>query len=572
MGADVTRLLEENLKLAADRSQWNQHFQLVAEYVLQRKATFTIHEEPGAFIHSEVWTDVPAKAAETAASALLGLLWPDSFSFALDPSKDLAEDDEVRQWFEDATETLQDAMDDPEAGLALALDEFMIDFLVFGTPAIHCEEGDKSDLKFDAWNVSQFYIDEGTEGYVDIFHKNFSYTVRQAVNRFGLEKLSKKTQDLYKNKKYMEKVKFLHAIYPRDVDPKGGKGPQNMPYASVYIEVDGKHLVRESGFHELPTFAARYSKRIGEKYGRSPAMRALPSIMELNAIWEMVTLGIEKNYDPPLAVYDDGTFGGGTIDTSAGAINVLNVSGKLNSSRSPIEPIFTVGNFNDVSVLIERLENTIGDHFMIDILLDLNNEKDMTAAEYLGRAAIRQKATRSPVNRLISELFNRMIERSFNILYRKGRFGYPAGSPEMMAAQAAGQEVKTIPEAIVNMQGSNKRVYTIRYLTPAAREQQAEEAQGILNWYQFIGSVAQYDQTILDIPNHERSEKRLGEIWSVPEECRNTKEELKAIRDQKAQAANQQAEMETAEKMAGVAKDAAMAQNAGQGSTTQNLQ
>src|SRR5690606_5447034 len=137
----------------------------------------------------------------------------------------------------------------------------------------------------------------------------------------------------------------------------------------------------------------------------------------------------EKNFDPPLAVYDDGTFGGGTIDTSAGAINVINVSGKL-GANTPVQPIFTVGQFADVAVLIERLEQTVNDHFMIDRLLDLDNEKEMTAREAMIRQSIRQKALRSVISRLLTELFNRLLERCFNIGLRKGRYGFAEGSAE----------------------------------------------------------------------------------------------------------------------------------------------
>lgn len=558
----VAQALEANEKLASERSVWNTQFQLVAEYFLQRKATFTIEEEQGAFINSEVWTDVPAKTAETAASALLGLVWPDNKSFSLQPAEGFEDDEDIKTWLEDATKVLSDSMNNPEAGLALALEEFMIDYLVLGTPAMHTEEGDKSDLRFDAWNVANFHVDEGASGAIDTFYKNYKYTVRQAVERFGLKNLSAKTQKLYQSKQFGEKIKMLHVIKPRNVIPDGGEGAHNMPIASLHIEVEARKLVKESGYHELPTFAARYSKRIGEKYGRSAAMRALPTTIELNALWEMVTLGIEKNYDPPLAMYSDGAMGNGTIDTSAGSISVFNVSSLGNLNRAPIEPMFTVGSLSEPVVLIERLENTISDHFMIDILLDLNNEKEMTAREFLGRQALRQRAIRSPISRLTTELLNPLIERCFNILLRKGRFGYAENSPEYQAAQAANpdEEIKTIPEAVVNMQGNEKPLYRVDYMTPAARQQKAEEAQGIMNWYEFIGNVAQFDQSILDVPNNERSEKILGDIWSVPQGCRNTEDELKEIRDARNSQAEQQQELADAQQAAGIAKDVSQIQ------------
>jgi hypothetical protein len=561
MPADALSLLQQSEELNTEKSTWNNQWQLVSEYVGQRKASFTHFSEPGEFVQSDIWSDVASLASDTASSALVGLVWPDSYSFKLEPFGDLKEDDEIKKWLSQCTTEMQAAMDDPEAGLALAMDEAMKDFLDYGTPAIHCEEGTKTDLRFDAWNVSQFSIDEGDDGYVDTFFKCWSRTVRQLVNKFGIDKVSSETRKAYNDKQYLKKVKVLHVIAPRPVDAKKGKGPHNMPYMSVYIEVDKKHIIKESGFNELPTFAFRYSKRIGEKYGRSPAMRALPSIMQLNALWELITIGAEKNFDPPLAVYDDGTFGGGTIDTSAGAINVINVTGKMSGSRSPIEPLFTVGKFDDVAVLVERLENTIKDHFMIDRLLDLNNDKEMTAREALIRDKIRQSTLRSPVSRIMAELLNRMIPRVFNVLLRKGRFGFAEGSPEAIAWEAVnpGKEPKLIPQKILDLQGKQQRVYQIRYMTPAAREQEAQIAQGIMNTMQAIGEVAAYDKSILDEVNNSRTMKRLGGIWSFPEDCWNTPEEKQALQESAVESADEAKKLATAQQVAAIAKDAAAA-------------
>lgn len=559
MTYNVLKALERNDQLQQEKQPWNVHWQLVHEYILQRKATFTTQETPGAFIHSDVWSSVASKAAETASSALIGLMWPDANSFKLEPFGEYEDNEELQDFFEDATETLQAAMDDPAAGLALAMDEFFLDAMVSGSPAIHTEEGDVSDLRFDARNVQQFAIDEGADGYVDTIYTVMEYGLRGAAEKFGLENLSKKTQESFKSGKFGDKIKVLHVIEPR------AKDDQNpMRYASVYIEIEAKHLIKEGGYHELPTFVFRYSKRIGEKYGRSPGMRALPDIMELNQIWEIVTIGLEKNFDPPLAVWDDGTFGGGTIDTSASAINVINVSGKLPSGRAPIEPLFTVGNFQEIAVLIERLEDTVKDHFMVDRLLDFNNETQMTARETLLRNSMRQSLLRSVVNRIITEALTPMITRCFNILLRKGRFGFVPGTPEAIAWQAVnpGKEMKTLPDALVKAAGERERMYKIRYMTPAAREQKAEEANGIMNIYQFMASMIPVDPTLKDMLNGKRSMKALGEAWSVPHDIFNSEDEMAAIQEAAMEQAQKTEEIQTGMAQAGIVKDMAGAQAA----------
>lgn len=558
MSIDVARALEKNDTLTTEKAPWNPQWQLIAEYLCQRKAVFTNFQQPGAFLNSEIWSDIGGLAAETAASALIGLIWPDAYSFELEPFGELKDDPETVEWFKKTVNPeLQSALDDPEAGFAMALDEAMLDFLLF-MPAIHLDEGDTTDFKFDAWNVSQFAVDEGADGFIDTFYMTKEWSVRNLVKKFGLSNVSKPTQTAYNAKKFLDKIRVLHVIEPREVQKNGGRGPQNMPFVSAYIEINAKHLIRESGFNELPTFAFRFSKRIGEKYARTPAMRALPSIMEHNALKEIYTVAAEKTCDLPLAVYDDGTFGGGTIDTSAGAINVINVTGKLTGNRAPIEPIQTIGTFTDIATVMNDLKDTINQHFMIDRLLDMNNETQMTAREALIRDALRQGTLRSPASRLWAELFNRLLPRAFNIQLRKGRYGYVSGSPEYLAAQHMnpGKTIPVIPDKVAMMQGKSQRVYKISYRSPAARQQKSDQAQAILNVTGFINEAAAIDQTVRYEMNMPRSVRNIGDIWGIPPDCWSTLEEKKKLIADASDSQKQNTQLETAAKVASIAKDA----------------
>ena len=568
MPVNIQELIDRNKEFDTEKRLWNNHWQLVGEYCLQRKAHFTSMEEPGAFLHSEIWDTTAPKAVEVAASALLGMMWPDNHSFKYMPVDD--SNDQVMEYFERATERVQIGLDDPRNGLDLSLFELTEDLLTFGTSSLYEEGGDETDFIFQSWNVAQFAIDEDADGYVDTFFRTYKMTPRQMVQKFNLPKdqLHKDVLKMHKDGK-KTKSKILHVIAPRSVDPKKGIGRENMPVMSIYIDIDRKQLIRESGFEELPAFCVRASKKINEKYGRSAAMRALPDIMELNAVWEAVTVAMEKNLDPPLAVYDDGRLGPGTIDTSAGAINVLNVSGKINGNQRPIEPLFTVGNFNDVIPLIEKLEQSIQDHFMIDRLLDLNNDTQMTAREALIRNSMRQQMLGSFRTRMKNELFNRMLERSFNILLRAGDLGYVEGSTEaeIAAERSPNEEILIIPQEVVDAQESGEPFYKIKYTTPAEREQEFDAATGIMDVWAFGGEIAQAkgDMSVLNRLNADRSLKTLANIRGVPDDIMNDDKEVARIEKQQQEQQEGQEELESAQVTAGVAKDVAQAQALTQG-------
>lgn len=561
--AAIKAILERNATGKAHKASfWNNHWQLVHEYFNQRKADFTNVAEPGAFLNSDVWTGRPALAAETASSAMLGIVWPDNHSFAVVPyGDDLDNDPEVKEWFEQATEQMQNDMDDPMCGLSLALDEVILDYLISGTPALMVEEGTESTYGFESYSVQQFSLEEGPSGAADTFYIEKSWTIRNLVSYYGIEKVSQKSREAFNNGKTTDSVTVLHAICPRPPGKKGG-----LPYMSVHLEVETKHPLRESGYNELPIFAPRNTKRINEKYGRSQAMRALPDVLQLNEQWEMISMAVEKIADP--ALY---TFFSDTINTSAGALNALSWNEALMrqlGTNKPIGQVQDVGDIRPLDGLIERLEQVLNDHFMIDRLIDQNNDTVMTAREYMGRQSIRQMSLRSPLSRLLAELFDPMITRCFNIGLRAGKFGYAEGSAEYNAAVAVmgPERVRKIPRKIVELQGRRQRVYRIRYFTPAARERRADEAQGIMQWYQFAGEVAASDRTVMDIPNTKRTLDILADIWHVPNDCKNTPEEIKQLQQAQQQAAGQDRALDTAGKVAQIAALGAKAkQGAGQG-------
>jgi hypothetical protein len=79
---------------------------------------------------------------------------------------------------------------------------------------------------------------------------------------------------------------------------------------------------------------------------------------------------------------------------------------------------------NQVKFVVETLQNTISNHFMIDRLINMNNDREMTAREALLRNAIRQSTLRSIVSRLLSELFDVVVNTAFMICFRRNKLGY----------------------------------------------------------------------------------------------------------------------------------------------------
>lgn len=488
---EIKNVIDVYGKLVSEKQPFMTHWQIVSEFVFQRKQFFNGEFQQGDFLHSDIFNSDAPKALERSSSALLGYIWTKGGKtpYLEIADTDLKNDSQTIEFFENATSILQDSLDDPEASLQSTLDEAMKDDLSFGTSCVTVNEGKKVDLSFQNYTVSDFVVDEDENGFVDTIMILVKMTARQIVMKFGFDKCSEKIQKAYQNTGNQDKFDLLFVIKPRLDRDKTKKGNLNMPYQQLWIEKNEKVLLNESGFWENPAAVSRFSKISREKYGRSPAMSALPEIMQLNEAWEMLFIAAEKQLEPPLLIQDDGKIGIGKIETGAMGINVVNVTGAA-SSRAPIEPLFTVGSLKEMEWVTEKLANSINDHFYIDRLINLNNETQMTAREALIRNAIRNSLLSSITARMISERFNPIVERSFNILFRNNKFGYTKNTKSYEKAIAEGRKVKLVPDAVANYEGNGKRLYRIKYNNTASLDAKAASATAIMDTWGFAIDLA----------------------------------------------------------------------------------
>jgi hypothetical protein len=539
----IKRALTRLQQLKQIKTPWLQHWQLLGEYIHTRKQSFTADQQKGDFLNRELFDSGAPKANKTMASTLVGMLWPPSTKrFELQAPTSIQGDTEVKQYYETITEIVRKALDNDKAGLRTAYDEYMLDQGTFGTSGVEVAEHEELDVVYKAWSVKEMTIGEGKDGMVDTVYLELCFPVHRVVQEYGVAALSKKTKELFEADKLDEDVRILIAIEPRlDRDPTK-LGKQDMQFQVLHIEMDNKHMLKEGGFSELPVKVGRMTKLIGEVYGRSPGMDALPDILEANAIWESITIAIEKSLDPPLAVLDDGRLGNQDIDTSAGAINVLNIAGR--AGDKPIYPIFTIGDINPASKLLEQLEASISDHFYIDRLLDFNNETAMTLGEVQTRNKMRHATLGSLFSRQLKEVFNPTIERTFNILLKRGKLGVAADSREAKAKMLQGEEVLIIPEKVMKLIKKGLDVYEIVYFTPAVRIMQAEESEGIFRSWQFAQALTATHPMAADVLDEDESIKRFTEISGAPSNIIRSRQQISEIRAERDKAIKDQQEME----------------------------
>ena len=503
--------LKNNLsRLMEKRSNWESHWQEVADYMLPRKADITMERPKGDKRHTVIFDGTAIHSLELLASSLHGMLTSSvNRWFGLRYKDTLTnENDEAREWLEEVTDKMYLAIS--RSNFQQEVFETYFDLIAFGTSCLQIEEDQEDIIRFSSRHIKELYISEDSRGMVNCIYRRFKMSAKATVDKFGFEVLSKKTQDTFKKSQF-EDIELVHVVKPRDMYNPRKQDKKNMPFTSVYFEYETGHIISEGGFKEFPYVVPRYLKASNELYGRSPGMNALPDVKVLNKMVEVGMKAAQKQVDPPLLVPDDSMLM--PIRMSPGSINYYR-----SGSRDRIETL-NIGANNPLGLNMEdQRRQAISATFHVDQLLITEN-RNMTATEVVQRNQEKMRILGPVLGRLQSELLQPMIIRIFNIMMRNDMF------PEA-------------PEILLNQE------VDVEYVSPMALAQKGEELNSIVKGLELFGNISQLAPSTLDYIDPPGLIKNLIKILGLPATMIRSDAEVQQIAAEKAEAQQQQAQMQ----------------------------
>jgi hypothetical protein len=336
------------------------------------------------------------------------------------------------------------------------------------------------------------------------------WTVDQIASKFGIEALPEAMQKQVGNPESMDqKLKVILCIYPRedkkDADVSKVLAPKERPWGMKHVlHKSSFELGEEGGYYENPAFIPRWRKTSKSMWGHGPAMIALPDILTINQLVELILKSTEKVVDPPTKVTERGLLS--DLDLEPAGLTVV----RTMDSMMPYES----GARFDVSQLQrEQLKQSIRSIFYVD-QLELKESPAMTATEVQTRYELMQRLLGPTLGRLQSDYLDPLVQRTFNILYRAGQFGE---LPSTIAEQGDGE-------------------LDIIYTGPLVRAQRADIAQGVSRWVASLAELGDIVPEVLDIPNWDEIGKELGSLEGVPAKLMNSDAEIKLLRKKRQQA------------------------------------
>lgn len=546
---DMATHLETRLAgMRSWRNSWWEHWALIARYVLPRRYHFIITANTmnrGFAINQEIADSTGTLAMRVCAAGLMsGLTSPNRRWFRLRPAiPNFQLDRAGKLWFEEVEERLRFVQAESNFYDSLAVS--YEDLVTFGTAVVIDYEDAEDILRCYNPCAGEYFLAAGFTGADETFYREFTQTTAQIVEMFGLENCGRDIQALWETKGgSLEQERIVaHAIEP-NFPVRGRDGGQvailsgEWEYREVYWlrGAAGERPLSLRGFHERPHNASRWSAVSNDAYGHSPAMDALPDIMQLQLETRRKAEAIEKQVRPPLLA--DVSMRNQPPSTTPGAITYVPTVGPGQGMR----PVFEVQpNLAAMVEDIKEIQGRIRSAFFNDVFMMISQlDTVRTATEIDARREEKLTQLGPVVERLQNECLSPRIRRQLAVMARKGLL--PGAPPSLHGVPVQ-----------------------IEYVSMLAMAQRAAETMAIERTFAFAQNVAAIRPEIMDNFDVDETIRLYGDDLSTPTRIFLDRQRMAQTRRQRSQQQQAQAGAQAAFAATAGAKNLGQA-NVGEGS------
>lgn len=536
---DAAELIALHTRSSQQQTPLHNEWDKLAKYIRPSMSGLISEPQPGEARTQDVYDSTALQAVADLGNYLSAGLTPSAspwlnLTFRQD---ELNEDNDAVEWLQQCTEIIR--AEYLRSNFYPTMGEVYQDLPTFGSAAIQCDgrydwAGRFAGLHFEAIWLKEITALADEYGDLTMTFRCYEQTALQWLGKFGKD-VGDKVQKLA-TERPEEKVKFLHVVYPRnpeDIDQKGvaaGKADgKKMPFASVWVCLLDKRIVRESGYMELPRQFVRWAKASNSIWGYGPGHLALPDIRTLNEAVRLELAAWERSIDRPMKTTPNNIVG--NLNVGPGGLTVARDPGKL-------DVLMDVTDFSLTAVKTDELRTSILRTFFSDLIREPADVKSGTTAyEVAKRIERAQRILGESVGHL-QTMLKWVVERSFQILYREGR-------------------LPPVPEGLLE---SGAQI-DVQYTSPL---RQSQEAQGVEQLTLFIGDVAQMaavqvqagqEPTALDWIDWDGAVQELAKRRNAWASAVRSDDEVEQMREERAQAQAQATQLAQAEQAAKTTRD-----------------
>ena len=369
---------------------------------------------------------------------------------------------------------------------------------------------------------------------VDTCIREYSMTVRQLVQQFGLENVSDRVKTAHQAGHLDQWVEVVHEVCPNeDADP-SRLASRFKSIRSCYYEKasnEDKYL-SEAGFDEFPILAPRWDVTGEDVYGNSPGKMALGDVKQLQLEEKRKAEAIDKHVRPPMV-------GPSSLKTARASILAGDITYvDVNQGQQGFTPAYQVKpEIGPLMQDIAGIEQRISRYFFEDLFLMLTNDSRSTpptAEEIRARAQEKMLMLGPVLERVNQELLDPIIDRTFAIMLRQSEAEWAAGGSGLIPPPP--DELRTgIP-------------LNIEYTSIMAQAQKLIGTTNVERFASFVGNLAAVKPEALDRLSADEAIDTYADMTGVPPKILVPIDEankMRQVRAQKQQAMEQAQAMMT---------------------------
>lgn len=513
-------------QLKENRMNWEEHWDDVAKYIIPRKDNVYGDLVPGEKTNRHLFDSTAIKENDRLANHLSSLLTnPTVKWFGLTTGDtQLDANEEVAKWLSESTNAMIQVMNG--SNFQTAIHETYSELPSFGTSNLRIDEDEIDVVRYHPDPVYELYLSQDNTGRIRTTYRKYEMTIRQIAEEFQDFEMDAEMLKLLKERPD-KRMCIIHAIEKRKNFEEFEEIKTRLDYVSIHVLENKKLVLRSKGYNTYPYAHPRWSRTQRETYGRGPGMKALPDIKSLNMMQRVLLMGGQLAIAPPMQATENGLVR--KVKFKPYGLTIRK------KGSDPIQPLVGAGGARvDIGVdLIEYKKQDVREAFYFNELQIVQNDR-MTATEIIQRRDEQFRSLGAILSRLHDELLKPVIDRTFDIMFRKNMF------PE---APALLKE---------SLRGGN---LSIKYNSMISRAQETGDAENLTRAFQMIAPIIESKPQVLDNIDEDQTLKIMFNKLGVNPEFLRSSQKVKQMRQARMQAQREQADLEQAQQASEIGKN-----------------
>lgn len=280
-----------------------------------------------------------------------------------------------------------------------------------------------SKLFMQTCHPNEFWLRRDYWGRVVTIHHKSVFTMKEVVDEWGMEGLNRDQQILYRDPESDKNkaITVIHGCYKNSDYQPDKPGVKNMRWQHVYINIEGKHKILQTGSRKLNPVPLSLNRPSSEMHGRGIIAGMLVEILTANFIAKDMLTASSVAVRPPMLMTQALRH---KLDMGAGAVNFVNsketrgmkmgdlVARLIDSSGYP----FGVDQH-------QYWQNLINDRLGISLFLALNTEaaQNYKNIEHIQSARAERAILMAPFLSTLNTVTDLELDRVYDLELEAGR-------------------------------------------------------------------------------------------------------------------------------------------------------